>query len=131
MQLKKSDCSKLLRSVRKTDPGHKGYGTEREYRTSMFRFRWLLTFSVPGIFFCAALVLFNATAPVLAAPADSLLASAAAKARSLGLDSSFVQRISTTPSAGFVAKAVRINVTNYASVPDYSFTLECFQRKKR
>jgi len=122
MQLKKSDCSKLIRSVRKTDPAHKGYGMERKYRTSMLRFRWLLTFSVPGIFFCAVLVLFNATAPVLAAPADSLLASAAAKARSLGLDSAFVQRISTTPSAGFVAKAVRINVTNYASVPDYSWS---------
>lgn len=45
---------------------------------------------------------------------------AAVKARSKGVDSAFLDKMMAAPDAGFVAKTVRINVTNYAYTPDYS-----------
>ena len=43
---------------------------------------------------------------------------AAAKAQEKGVDSAFLHKMMKAPDAGFVAKTVRINVTNYAYTPD-------------
>ena len=50
----------------------------------------------------------------------SELERAAVRARSKGVDSAFLVKMMKAPDAGFIAKTVRINVTNYAYKPDYS-----------
>ncbi len=53
---------------------------------------------------------------------DANLEAAVQKARAAGIDSSFLVEVTTIGDAGFVAKAVRINVTNFSSPPDYSWS---------
>lgn len=50
------------------------------------------------------------------------LQAAIRKARSNGIDSSFLVAIATANDAGFVAKAVRINITNFSKPPDYAWS---------
>ncbi len=67
--------------------------------------------------------LFLLCIPLWSAQSDSAaFAQALHLARKYGLDSIFLDRISAPSSAGFVAKAVRINVTNFSSTPDYSWS---------
>jgi len=68
----------------------------------------------------ATLTLLTFTAPVVDEAGSNELHRAAAKARARGVDSAFLAKMIAAPDAGFVAKTVRINVTNYAYVPDYS-----------
>ncbi len=68
----------------------------------------------------ATLTLLTFTAPVVDEAGSNELHRAAAKARARGVDSAFLAKMMAAPDAGFVAKTVRINVTNYAYVPDYS-----------
>lgn len=44
------------------------------------------------------------------------------KALQKGIDSAFLHAITSPSDAGFVAKAVRINVTNFSKPPDYSWS---------
>ena len=66
-------------------------------------------------------LLFTLLTIVIAhAQSNEQFRTALARARKAGIDSSFLSRISASSASGFVERAVRINVTNYASVPDYS-----------
>jgi membrane-bound lytic murein transglycosylase B len=51
------------------------------------------------------------------------LSRAVRKARESGVDSTFLAGVLQAPGTAFDEKYVRINVTNYASKPDYSFNL--------
>jgi membrane-bound lytic murein transglycosylase B len=53
---------------------------------------------------------------------SSQFATAISKARSYGIDSAFLDVVSRAGDAGYVPKAVRINVTNFSGTPDYSWT---------
>lgn len=44
------------------------------------------------------------------------------KARMQGIDSMFLRAVTAVPDAGFIPKAVRINVTNFVKPPDYSWS---------
>lgn len=44
------------------------------------------------------------------------------RARQSGIDSTFLRAITEAKDAGFVAKAVRINITNFSKPPDYSWS---------
>ncbi len=51
------------------------------------------------------------------------LSRAVQRARALGVDSAFLAGVVQAPGTAFDEKYVRVNVTNYASKPDYSFNL--------
>ncbi len=55
-------------------------------------------------------------------PDSSMWLKALEAARTQGLDSAFISTIASSSQAGFVAKTIRINVTNYSSTPDYSWS---------
>ncbi len=69
----------------------------------------------------AAFVVFNLLS-VAAYAGSTDLQGAIAKARHHGIDSAFLSQVTNVADAAFVAKAVRINITNFAKAPDYSWS---------